>query len=149
MPHWITPSPNRSFGLVAKATARSIPHDMGKGHAIVAPRLALISLCRPAAISPPGGCDMDLNLIQKTLPHEPFTSSSTECVNVNAVIPEQDTALLPVFVFVYGGGFHIGANAWPQKDLARLVKLSHDIGKPVIGVQIKCVRVFGCPDKCR
>ena len=83
---------------------------------------------------------MELSLIQKTLPHEQFPSSSTECLNLNVVVPEQRSSLLPVFVFLHGGGMQIGSNAWPQYDLARLVKMSHDIGKPVIGVQIKYVR---------
>ncbi|OAL42550.1 para-nitrobenzyl esterase [Pyrenochaeta sp. DS3sAY3a] len=90
----------------------------------------------PTAVSPPGGCDMELHLIQKSLKHEQFASSTTECLNLNLVVPEQNSGPLPVFVFLHGGGFSIGANAWPQYDLARLVKLSSDLGKPVIGVQI-------------
>ncbi|KAK6064902.1 carboxylesterase [Seiridium cupressi] len=43
---------------------------------------------------------------------------------------------LPIFVFLHGGGFALGSNAWPQYDLARIVKYSAEIGKPVIGVQI-------------
>ncbi|KAH7344399.1 Alpha/Beta hydrolase protein [Pyrenochaeta sp. MPI-SDFR-AT-0127] len=91
---------------------------------------------KPTAVSPPGGCDMELHLIQKSLKHGQFASSTTECLNLNLAMPEKISAPLPVFVFLDGGGFYIGANAWPQYDLARLVKLSYELGKPVVGVQI-------------
>lgn len=79
---------------------------------------------------------MELHLIQKSLKHGQFASSTTECLNLNLAMPEKISAPLPVFVFLDGGGFYIGANAWPQYDLARLVKLSYELGKPVVGVQI-------------
>ncbi|POR31391.1 Carboxylic ester hydrolase [Tolypocladium paradoxum] len=90
----------------------------------------------PGATSLSVACDMELGLIQKSLPHGPFTTSSTECLNLNIAVPENAKGPLPVFVFIHGGGFAIGSNAWPQYDLTRIVKLSQDIGKPVVGVQI-------------
>jgi carboxylesterase type B len=44
---------------------------------------------------------------------------------------------MPVFVFIHGGGFSIGANSWPQYDPVRLVELSIEKGSPVIGINIK------------
>lgn len=80
---------------------------------------------------------MELGLIQRSLPHGPFTTSATECLSLNIAVPEKAEGQLPVFVFIHGGGFATGSNAWPQYDLVRIVKLSQDIGKPVVGVQMK------------
>ena len=35
---------------------------------------------------------------------------------------------LPVLTFLHGGGFMMGGNWWPQYDMAKLVKLSADLG---------------------
>ncbi|KAI9926750.1 hypothetical protein MW887_003844 [Aspergillus wentii] len=52
-------------------------------------------------------------------------------------VPEKKSlGKLPVFVFLHGGGFVIGSNAWPQYNLARMVKLSTDLGTPIIGVNV-------------
>ncbi|USP74119.1 para-nitrobenzyl esterase [Curvularia clavata] len=90
----------------------------------------------PTAVSPPMGCDMELSLIQKPLPHKTFPMSTTECLNLNMSIPENHSGALPVFIFLHGGGYTIGSNAWPQYDLARLIQLSQDMKKPVIGITI-------------
>ena len=64
-------------------------------------------------------------------------------LNLNVTVPlvkgEVPTAeqKLPVFMFVHGGGFALGSNAWPQYDQARIVTLSAEMGKPIIGVGIK------------
>jgi len=64
-------------------------------------------------------------------------------LNLNINVPLVESKLpmpeskLPVFVFVHGGGFGLGSNAWPQYDMAKIVKLSADMGLPVIGVGIK------------
>lgn len=84
---------------------------------------------------------MELGLIQKALPHEPFQMSATECLNLNLSMPSEHSKPLPVFVFLHGGGFMIGSNAWPQYDLTRIVALSEELGQPVIGIQIK----YGSP----
>jgi carboxylesterase type B len=43
----------------------------------------------------------------------------------------------PVFVFIHGGGYEIGASSWQQFNLARFVKLSVEMGLPVVAVSIK------------
>lgn len=47
---------------------------------------------------------------------------------------------LPVIVFLHGGGYTIGSNAWPQYDFKRIVALSVAEKQPVIGVNIKYVK---------
>ncbi len=95
------------------------------------------------AINPPGGLENEFGFIQKSLPVPKLTSSDIDMLNLNINVPLVDSKLptqeskLPVFVFVHGGGFGVGSNSWPQYDLARIVKLSADMGLPVIGVAIK------------
>ena len=95
---------------------------------------------RPSATSPPSACQLEFNLIQKPLPIGEFFQSVTECLNLNITVPAEalsGQSGLPVFVFIHGGGFATGSNAWPQYDHARIVQLSRDLGLPVIGVGIK------------
>lgn len=82
---------------------------------------------------------MEHSLLQHSLPHGEFTSSETEGLNLNLFVPSQCKGSLPVFVYVHGGGFTIGSGAWPQYDLTGVVKLSNQLGTPVIGVTIKYV----------
>lgn len=87
---------------------------------------------------------MEFGLIQKSLPM-PLEASMSELdgLNLNITVPLLEGKLpapdkkLPVFMFVHGGGFALGSNAWPQYDQARIVKLAADIGLSVIGVGIK------------
>ncbi|THW34283.1 hypothetical protein D6D22_08700 [Aureobasidium pullulans] len=93
----------------------------------------------PSAISPPQACELEHSLIQKSLPMTDFPQSDTLCLNLNITAPagiERTSSKLPVFVFIHGGGYSIGSNAWPQYDQTRIVKLSSDLGRPVIGVGI-------------
>jgi carboxylesterase type B len=89
------------------------------------------------------GLENEFGFIQKSLPVQELTSSDLEGLNLNITVPLIKDKLptsehqLPVFVFVHGGGFGVGSNAWPQYDLARIVKLSAEMGLPVIGVGIK------------
>lgn len=63
--------------------------------------------------------------------------SGTDCLNLNITVPDiQSKTLLPVMVFVHGGGFIMGANDWPQYDSSRLVKLSVELKSPIIVVNI-------------
>ena len=92
----------------------------------------------PACIHLPAACDNEQLYIQHTLPYEPIKQSGTDCLNLNIATPKQlPTHPLPVFVFMHGGGFAIGSNAYPQYNLARLVELSVKRGTPVIGITIK------------
>lgn len=100
----------------------------------------LTKTLRLSAISPPNGCEYEFGLIQKSLPATEFPESDTECLNLNITAPADvlhGPSALPVFVFIHGGGYSFGSNAWPQYDHARIVTLSQEIGIPVIGVGIK------------
>jgi carboxylesterase type B len=96
----------------------------------------------PQVISPPGGVDMEFGFIQQSLPKPDFPGmSELNGLNLNITTPGRvdtvnSTKRLPVLVFIHGGGFSIGANWWPQYDFARLVRLSTDLGTPIIGVGI-------------
>ncbi|KAH7324051.1 Alpha/Beta hydrolase protein [Rhexocercosporidium sp. MPI-PUGE-AT-0058] len=86
----------------------------------------------------PASCDFEFSFIQHELPREEFKSSLTDCLNLNIVTPKEKPQLLPVFVFLFlhGGGFSLGGNAWPQYDPSRLVELSIEEGSPIIGINI-------------
>ncbi len=85
----------------------------------------------------------EYSFIQKSLPMPPMTMSELDGLNLNVTVPLIDgktpsaDTQLPVFVFVHGGGFALGSNAWPHYDHARIVKQSAEMGLPVIGVGIK------------
>jgi len=95
----------------------------------------------PYVISPPAW-DMEFGFIQKSLPMPEMTMSELNGLNLNVTVPLVKGGVptaeqkLPVFMFVHGGGFTLGSNAWPQYDQARIVKLSAEMGKPIIGVGI-------------
>ncbi|KAL2222273.1 putative carboxylesterase [Thermoascus aurantiacus ATCC 26904] len=100
----------------------------------------------PAASSPLFGCDLEQSAIQHTLPKKEILQSDIDCLNLNITVPEGTTSSskLPVFLFVHGGGFVIGANSWPQFDYARFVKLSAEKNLPIVGVSINYrLGVFG------
>lgn len=92
-------------------------------------------------MSPPSGYDLELSAIQHTLPKKELSQSDVDCLNLNVAVPAGTTSSsrLPVFVFIHGGGFAIGANSWPQYDLKRFVALSVEKKLPVVAVSIKCV----------
>lgn len=89
------------------------------------------------------GCAFEQStLIQCSIgvPENPPRMSGTECLNLNITIPDVEInsrKKLPVMVFIHGGGFIMGANYWPQYDPSRLVKLSTELGMPVIAIIIK------------
>lgn len=80
---------------------------------------------------------MEFGLIQKSLPHDNFEFSETECLNLNVAVPQKHEGHLPVFVFFHGGGFQIGGNPWPQYDLVKIVRLSMKAEQPLIGINVK------------
>ncbi|KAM6485690.1 alpha/beta-hydrolase [Trichoderma sp. SZMC 28011] len=65
--------------------------------------------------------------------------SSEDCLTINVVRPhnyrhEWASKGLPVLVWVYGGGFQEGGSADTRYNMSRLVEISTEMGKPVIGV---------------
>ncbi len=86
-------------------------------------------------------CDTEHILLQHSLPHPEYAFSDTQCLNLNVSVPLVDAQggsdALPVVVFVHGGGFVTGSGSWPQWDLAALVELSTQNGKPIVAVGIK------------
>jgi acetyl esterase/lipase len=102
-------------------------------------------------INPPGSLDNEFGFIQKSLPVPEFVTSDLEGLNLNITIPLIEGRIadsahqLPVFVYVHGGGFALGSNAWPHYDQSRIVKLSVELGLPVIGVGIKSVFLLKIP----
>lgn len=74
-----------------------------------------------------------------------ITISELDGLNLNITVPLLEGNFptpekkLPVFMFVHGGGYSLGSNAWPQYDQARIVRLSAEMGMPIIGVGIKLV----------
>ncbi|KAJ4193605.1 hypothetical protein NW755_003599 [Fusarium falciforme] len=76
--------------------------------------------------------------IQKTLPKPDFPGlSGTDCLTLNISIPSGNhSGPLPVLVFIHGGGFAVGSNWWPQYDMASIVRLSAQLGQPMICINI-------------
>jgi carboxylesterase type B len=78
--------------------------------------------------------------IQKPISKPDLLENDTDCLNLSITVPSSEQrkgSKLPVFVWVHGGGFVVGAHSWPHYDHKRLVKLAADEGVPVIGVGIK------------
>lgn len=93
---------------------------------------------------PPGGFQLEMALMQQSLPEPALRASDVGALNLNIWVPRIDGELpapgsLPVFVWVHGGGFVSGSASWPQYDMTRLVRLSREAGTPVVGVSIKYV----------
>ncbi|KAL4898094.1 Alpha/Beta hydrolase protein [Aspergillus ambiguus] len=100
----------------------------------------------PTAVSPLFGCDLELSAIQHTLPKKDLPQSDLDCLNLNISVPQGTTALskLPVFLFIHGGGFVLGANSWPQFDYTRFVQLSTEKKLPIVAVSMNYrLGVFG------
>jgi carboxylesterase type B len=98
---------------------------------------------RPTAAMPLDACDQEFSIIQKNLPltAQGLPQSDVDCLNLSLTVPtKKGVSRLPVFVFIHGGGFASGSHAWPQYDLARIVKQSADLDMPVIGIGIKYAR---------
>jgi carboxylesterase type B len=60
---------------------------------------------------------------------------SEDCLNLNVIRPTGSfTEPLPVLVWIFGGGLYTGSVADPQYNLSGIVKVSQDMGKPIIAV---------------
>lgn len=85
---------------------------------------------------------MEQGLIQHPLPKPEFPGvSDIDGLSLNITVPGNVESIanlqdLPVLTFLHGGGFMLGGNWWPQYDFAKFVKLSVDLGKPVIAINI-------------
>ncbi|KFX98663.1 hypothetical protein O988_04247 [Pseudogymnoascus sp. VKM F-3808] len=86
-------------------------------------------------VSPPNGCDIEHGFLQQSLSHPSFAVSDLDGLHLNITVPS-GAKDLPVLVFIHGGGFALGSNAWPQYNHARLVKLSVNVGLPILIVGI-------------
>ncbi|KAG0378564.1 hypothetical protein BGX24_003494 [Mortierella sp. AD032] len=79
--------------------------------------------------------------------------SEQDCLNCNIFMPasalsslkeDQDQQLLPVMVWIYGGGFRAGTNASPLYDCTDMILTSLQLNKPFIAVVINYrVNYFG------
>ena len=92
----------------------------------------------PSVISPPSGCDMEYTFVQHTLSKPSLPQSDIDGLNLNITVPKEHLgqSKFPVIVFIHGGGFAVGSNAWPQYDLANVVRFATEKGMPIIGVNI-------------
>ncbi|RYP60451.1 hypothetical protein DL769_008112 [Monosporascus sp. CRB-8-3] len=63
---------------------------------------------------------------------------SEDCLTINVVRPAGVSADddLPVLVWIYGGGLYAGSTADPQYNLSGIVKVSQDMGRPVVAVSM-------------
>jgi carboxylesterase type B len=60
---------------------------------------------------------------------------SEDCLNLNVVRPAGNHSKpLPVLVWIFGGGLYTGSIADPQYNLSGIVKVSQDMGQPIIAV---------------
>ncbi|OTB03037.1 hypothetical protein M426DRAFT_61060 [Hypoxylon sp. CI-4A] len=67
---------------------------------------------------------------------------SEDCLSINIVRPaglrqsDDDTTLLPVMLWIHGGGYQYGGSGQPEYNLTYLVHRSAQIGLPIIGASI-------------
>ncbi|KAJ9132448.1 Carboxylic ester hydrolase [Pleurostoma richardsiae] len=95
----------------------------------------------PVSPCPSGAFQLEMSMMQQSLPEPHVTPSGLHALNLNITVPKSNGTLppagkLPVFVWIHGGGFVSGANSWPQYDMTRLVRFSAESKTPIIGVCI-------------
>ncbi|KAK7431283.1 hypothetical protein QQZ08_002054 [Neonectria magnoliae] len=60
---------------------------------------------------------------------------SEDCLTINVIRPEGiPKKPLPVLVWIYGGGLYTGSSADPRYNLSGIVKVSQDMGQPVVAI---------------
>jgi len=91
------------------------------------------------------GLKGQFRFIQHSLPIPELGISELDGLHLNITIPAASGRLpankIPVLVHIYGGGFGGGSNAWPQYNAAGIVRLSVNLGKPMMVVGIKSGRL--------
>ncbi|KAI1415648.1 alpha/beta-hydrolase [Hypoxylon sp. FL1857] len=79
------------------------------------------------------------------IPAEVLHGMSENCLSINIVRPagaressnsSGDKPLLPVMLWIHGGGYQYGGSGQPEYNLTYLVQKSVDIGLPIIGASI-------------
>lgn len=106
--------------------------------------LSCLTIISPPPVSPIGAINREFGFIQHELPLPDVPKhSDLEGLNLNITVPFNKSgqidsnAKLPVYVFIHGGGFAVGSSWYPHYNPAAIVKLSAELGKPIIGVTIK------------
>ncbi|KAL1852578.1 hypothetical protein Plec18170_005709 [Paecilomyces lecythidis] len=145
-----------SLGEIRGKTVDGVTQYLGVKYASLKNRLANAELVEvrdgdvldatkdgPTVPSLSFGCDLEQSAIQHTLPKKELPHSDLDGLNLNIAVPDGTTSSskLPVFLFIHGGGFAIGANSWPQFDWTRLVKLSAEKGFPIVAVSMNSYRL--------
>ncbi|EEU43385.1 uncharacterized protein NECHADRAFT_82612 [Fusarium vanettenii 77-13-4] len=93
----------------------------------------------PPVIMPHGAVDFEMQLIQQAIPKlDVPPMSDLDGLNLNITLPkdcnESSVPRLPVLVFVHGGSFTFGSSSYSHYDQSRIVKLSIEMGKPIIAI---------------
>lgn len=99
----------------------------------------------PPVVTPDGAAAMEMRFLQQTLPEldvPPMSDVDGLCINIT--VPEnrpeaKKTGLLPVLVYVHGGGFAFGSSSYPHYDQSKVVELSSLVGTPIVAVNFKYV----------
>ncbi|EKV15926.1 Triacylglycerol lipase (LipA), putative [Penicillium digitatum PHI26] len=73
-----------------------------------------------------------------TLIKEGLVTLNEDCFNLNIIRPiaDENNGLLPVLLWIFGGGWTQGATADPRYNMSYIVEQSALNGKPVLGVSI-------------
>ncbi len=61
---------------------------------------------------------------------------SEDCLTLNVIRPAGNYTNLPVLVWIFGGGLYTGGTADPQYNLSGIVRVSQDMGQPIIAVDM-------------
>ncbi|KAK3323073.1 lipase [Apodospora peruviana] len=61
---------------------------------------------------------------------------SEDCLSLSVVRPAGAHESLPVLVWIFGGGLYTGSTADPQYNLSGIVRVSQDMGRPILAVSM-------------